>query len=220
LEQIRLDICIHNHPVCIVGNGGGYGYGIMGATHHANEDLACLSSLPNMMCYIPAFAEDVAFCLDQIIERRGPAYLRLGLGISYPKPTKIGFINQIIQSEQKPKLTVITQGPVVKNAISALDGRFDIDLFSILTLPLTNLSPELIASISSSERVLVIEEHMERGGLAEYLLLRLTRAGLNLKSFEAFNAKGYPSKTYGSQAFHWKESGLDTDAIQQYISQF
>src|ERR1035438_1328963 len=34
LEQIRVDVCFHKLPVFIVGNGGGYGYGIMGATHH------------------------------------------------------------------------------------------------------------------------------------------------------------------------------------------
>ncbi|MEO7801840.1 MAG: hypothetical protein ABIR81_07565, partial [Ginsengibacter sp.] len=31
-EQIRNDICLHNLPVKIVANGGGYGYGIMGST--------------------------------------------------------------------------------------------------------------------------------------------------------------------------------------------
>jgi transketolase len=217
-EQIRLDVCIHNHPVCIVGNGGGYGYGIMGATHHAIEDLACLSPLPNMTCYIPAFAEDVEYCLDQIVSRKGPSYLRLGLGIQYPKAITIGPINQVVQAIDKPALTVITQGPVVKNALKAMEGLENVDLFSILTLPILTLSPEILNSIALSKRVLVIEEHVERGGLAEYLLLQLTRAGLKLDSFEALNAKGYPSKTYGNQDFHWKESGLDVENIQQYIT--
>ena len=30
LEQIRNDVCFHNLPVFVVGNGGGYGYGIHG----------------------------------------------------------------------------------------------------------------------------------------------------------------------------------------------
>ena len=38
-EQIRTDVCLHKLPVKLVGNGGGYGYGIMGATHHAVEDV-------------------------------------------------------------------------------------------------------------------------------------------------------------------------------------
>ncbi len=217
LEQIRLDVCIHNHAVCIVGNGGGYGYGIMGATHHANEDLACLSPLPNMICWVPAFSEDVEYCLDQIVTRKGPAYLRLGLGVSYPQPIKIGLINQVVKSTKKPRLTIITQGPVVKNAIKALEGIEDVDLFSMLTLPIFDLTPALKNSIESTQNVLVIEEHTERGGLAEHLLMRLTREKLRLNQFEAFNAKGYPSKTYGSQDFHWKESGLDVESIQNYL---
>src|SRR5262249_54897691 len=34
-EQIRNDITFHGLPVKLVGNGGGYGYGVMGPTHHA-----------------------------------------------------------------------------------------------------------------------------------------------------------------------------------------
>src|SRR5579864_7783679 len=37
-EQIRNDISFHKLPVKLVGNGGGYGYGIQGPTHHAIED--------------------------------------------------------------------------------------------------------------------------------------------------------------------------------------
>lgn len=219
-EQIRLDVCIHNHAVYIVGNGGGYGYGIMGATHHAIEDLACLSTLPNMICWIPAFAEDVDFCLDKITQRKGPAYLRLGLGINYPNQTSIELINHVIKAKTTSRLTIITQGPIVKNAIKALEGMEDIDLFSILTLPTIELSESLIESINTSQNVLVIEEHVERGGLAEHLLMRMNNEKIKFNLFESLNAQGYPSKTYGSQDFHWKESGLDTENIKNRIKNF
>ena len=45
-EQIRNDVCLHRLPVVLVGNGGGYGYGVMGATHHALEDYGSLLCLP------------------------------------------------------------------------------------------------------------------------------------------------------------------------------
>src|ERR1041384_1815133 len=51
-EQIRHNLCLHELPVKLVGNGGGYGYGIMGATHHALEDVAALRALPNMRLYL------------------------------------------------------------------------------------------------------------------------------------------------------------------------
>ncbi len=217
LEQIRLDVCLHNQPVYIVGNGGGYGYGIMGATHHAIEDLACLSPLPNMICWIPAFSEDVDYCLDQITQRKGPAYLRLGLGIKYPDPIAISPTNHVVQSQGAPQLTIITQGPVVKNVLKAVEGLTNINVFSQLTLPVLELSEALKASVQASKQVLVVEEHVERGGLAEHMLIKLHQARLSINRFEALNAKGYPSKTYGSQNFHWKESGLDVDNILNRI---
>ena len=47
-EQIRNDVCLHGLPVVLVGNGGGYGYGVMGSTHHALEDYGSLLTLSGM----------------------------------------------------------------------------------------------------------------------------------------------------------------------------
>ena len=218
LEQIKLDICIHNHPVFIVGNGGGYGYGIMGATHHAIEDIACLSPLPNMICWVPSFLEDVDYCIEQIIERKGPAYLRLGLGISYPNKIEIGSINQIVKATEELKITIISQGPIVKSILSAMEGLTGIDLFTILTVPLTSINENLLTSIKASRKVLIIEEHVERGGLAEHLIIQLVKMNLGAIQYESLSAKGYPSKTYGNQEFHLQESGLDSNNIKQVVT--
>lgn len=58
-EQIRNDVCLHDLPVFLVGNGGGYAYGVMGPTHHALEDYGTLLGLPNLRVYVPAFRDDV-----------------------------------------------------------------------------------------------------------------------------------------------------------------
>ena len=71
-EQIRNDVCINRLPVRLVGNGGGYAYGPMGATHHALEDYGVLLSLPGMRAYIPAFATDIEPMVRSLSERAGP----------------------------------------------------------------------------------------------------------------------------------------------------
>jgi transketolase len=218
LEQIKLDVCIHNHPVFIIGNGGGYGYGIMGATHHAIEDIACLSPLPNMICWVPSFLEDVDYCIEQIIERKGPAYLRLGLGVSYPNKIEIGCINHIVKSTEELKITIISQGPIVKSVLKAIEGLFGIDLFTILTVPLTSITENLLTSIKASKKVLIIEEHVERGGLAEHLIIQFVKMNLGIIQYETLSAKGYPSKTFGNQEFHLQESGLDSNNIKQVLT--
>ena len=218
LEQIKIDVCIHELPVYIVGNGGGYGYGIMGATHHALEDIACLSSLPNITCWIPAFKEDVAYCISQITTNKKPAYLRLGLAKSYPQQKEsIEPINKIISADNL-KLTVIALGPVVHNVLDAIVGNNEVDVFTILRVPLTELNDVLVESIQKSKKIIVVEEHMERGGLAEHLLSLLAKLGLNKIDFVSLHAKGYPNKLYGNQQYHQEQSGLDVENIKQQIN--
>src|ERR1044071_4365251 len=67
-EQIRTDVCLHGHAVKLVGNGGGYGYGIMGPTHHALEDVGAMRVLPNMRVYLPLMAADVHPIADAIAD--------------------------------------------------------------------------------------------------------------------------------------------------------
>ena len=38
-EQIRVDLCMHDRNVLLVGVGGGFSYDILGPTHHALEDM-------------------------------------------------------------------------------------------------------------------------------------------------------------------------------------
>src|SRR3954465_4537817 len=80
-EQTRLDVALHNLPVKIVGNGGGSGSGPMGASHHALEDFAVLSVLPNFACVVPLCNSDVAGAAEALFAHDGPGYLRLGLGL-------------------------------------------------------------------------------------------------------------------------------------------
>lgn len=79
-EQIRNDVCLHGLPVRMLANGGGYGYGVMGATHHALEDYGVLSTLPALRIFVPCFDGDVAATVEEAGRTDGPAYIRLGRG--------------------------------------------------------------------------------------------------------------------------------------------
>jgi transketolase len=78
-EQLRNDICLHNLPVKIIANGGGYGYGIMGSTHHNIEDIGSMRILPNMKVFVPFTGDDVLAALQEMINDPAPNYLRLNL---------------------------------------------------------------------------------------------------------------------------------------------
>ena len=52
-EQVAVDLCLHNLPVRLIGNGGGLVYAPLGPTHLAVEDMAIMRSLPNMTVVAP-----------------------------------------------------------------------------------------------------------------------------------------------------------------------
>ena len=218
LEQIKIDVCIHNLPVFIVGNGGGYGYGIMGATHHAIEDIACLSCMPNMTCWIPAFQTDVQYCFDRITKLKKPGYLRLGVSNPYTYSHEIRDVNQILRSDN-PILSIIVMGPIITNVLEVINEYNNVDLFTVLSIPITEKFDILSESICITNNILIIEEHVKRGGLSEYFISLLFEKKIFVKNFKSLNAEGYPSKTYGSQKFHQSESGLDCRNIKNVIDE-
>jgi transketolase len=223
LEQTRNDVCFHHLPVCLVGNGGGYGYGIMGATHHALEDIACLSSLPDMTCYVPAFTQDLEFALTDILEKKGPAYLRLGLGKSNPEPRgKMSFFYKATHSDA-PALTILATGPIINNVIEAilkysLKGRFD--LFAVAKFPYEEFPEEFLKSIGKSRKLLVVEEHVKSGGLAQKVAEDILALGIGLDYYKSLCALHYPNKLYGNQEYHQKISGVDTESIALILGKF
>ncbi len=89
-EQIRVDLCYQNLPVCLVGVGAGFAYGAMGSTHHAIEDVAIMRALPNMTVVVPGSNSELSNLLEQINDLRSPVYIRLSKNeekILYPSRT-------------------------------------------------------------------------------------------------------------------------------------
>lgn len=219
LEQFRNDVCLHNMPVFLVGNGGGYGYGIMGSTHHALEDLACLSGLQNVNTYIPAFADEVAPMLDQIVAEARPAYLRLGAGPKTPDGAEtFGTFKRIVRAET-PVGTVVALGPVAANVLTALQDELLTGQFDVYTA--TNLPLDLPAGLAhrwAGKPLLVVEEHVSVGGLAGQLSVQLLTQGAAPGHFTSLSAQGYPNGRYGDQQYHQQLSGLDPASIARHLS--
>jgi len=221
LEQIRNDVCFHKLPVFLVGNGGGYGYGIMGSSHHALEDIASLAGLPDMTCYIPAFKRDVEPIVQKILTQNKPAYLRLGLGVEHPGDFNKNTNFQKINSASNSKITVAVLGPVADNLLG--DSRFNklkdkIDVFTITEIPYLKIDDNFVSSLLKTKKLLVIEEHKKHGGLSHNLSSDILESKIQLDEFCGLHAKGYPSNTYGNQKFHQKESGLDSENIFKIIN--
>lgn len=222
LEQFRNDVCFNNLPVFLVGNGGGYGYGIMGSSHHTIEDLACLSGQQNAQVWVPAFADEVIPVVQQIAADARPAYLRLGAGKTTPADSYTTGSFKVIHESPQAEITVFALGPIANNVLSALtlapEMAAKVNVITALHFPLL-LTDELIALVKKAPAILVAEEHISTGGLAQQLTVQLLEKGVFPTIFKSLKAEGYPNSRYGSQGYHQKLSGLDADSILSSISQ-
>ena len=223
LEQIRNDVCFHRMPVFLVGNGGGYGYGIMGSSHHALSDIGVIAGLPDITAFIPAFKEDVAPAVDRIFTESKPAYLRLGLGKNLKEHSEEFQDFHRINANPISEVTIAFTGPVIWNLLEA-NGFNDIskyvDIFAVNTIPFKDFSVEFESSLRKTGKLLVFEEHVQQGGLASALLTQALKKGIEIKKFNHRYAVNYPENLYGSQSYHQKQSGLDGATIINDIISF
>jgi transketolase len=216
-EQIRNDVCLHDLNVKLVGNGGGYGYGVMGATHHAIEDYGILCALQHMRAYVPVFSDDVAPIVALLTDDPHPGYLRLGrcekpVGLSLP-----AYAPWRCVLDGKLGILVIVgpcAGTVIGLALALPPAeRPAIWLATELPLALGSLPVLLLESLSKTGALFVLEEHVAQGGAGHMLAYALIGAGVFPRIFCHFHARGYASGRYGSQAFHREENGIDATYV-------
>jgi transketolase len=128
LEQIRNDVCYHNLDVTIVAIGAGFGYGTLGYSHFAIEDLAVLRCLPNLNIYSPGDSYELEVTLDQIATDKGPSYLRLGKNGENNLTSEMNRnIEKLNFYNKNKKCLVITTGSIsedCKNAVEKLNDRW------------------------------------------------------------------------------------------------
>jgi transketolase len=223
-EQIRNDITFHNLSVKLVGNGGGYGYGVMGPTHHAIEDYGVLLTLPNMTVFVPVFDEDI----DAVITRAGnsahPAYLRMGRG-EPPKGYTVPAYAPWRQLTAGGGPVVIAVGPLAGTYIAAIaempeHSRPNFWVIAELPLTLNPIPVELLSQIKNASGLCVAEEHVRHGGFGSDLLLYLADKNIAVRGFQHLYARAHQFEHYGSQSFLRRQSALDVDSLLAALKGF
>ena len=217
-EQIRTDVCLHKLPVKLVGNGGGYGYGIMGATHHALEDVGAMRVLPNMRLYLPLTGGRRARGREH--DGAGSAAELLAAEYRRRDPGRGSSVCAVAEDQARRESASSSEwGRSLGNLYEMGDQALldDLEIWNVGMLPLDEIPADLIASIEEKQRVVIIEEHYRSCGLAEAVSYLLLRQGVCPRSFTSLHAKGYPSGRYGSQRWHQEESELAGRALRSQL---
>lgn len=213
-EQVAVDLCLHDLPVRLIGNGGGLVYAPLGPTHMSVEDIATMRALPGMAIVAPADADEMRAIMTRTIDHEGPLYIRLAKGhdpiVTPPDPAvEIGrakllrqpgevlfvgtgvMTGAALEAAEQLEAVGINAGVLHMHTVKPLDGE-----------ALLDLAPGVWLIVS-------IEEHSRVGGLgsaiAELLMdnnqgtppPRLLRLGLPDKFISEYGSQDFLLECYG-----------------------
>jgi len=170
LEQIAVDICLHNLPVRLIANGGGTVYAPLGPTHLAFEDIAVMRALPNMTVFVASDREEMRRFMDQSLDWAGPIYIRLAKGGDpiVSSPAEQFAIGKTILKRPPGEVLIVATGTTTARALEAADS-LAADGISCGVMHCHTVKPidaEALCDHAAKVRMLVtVEEHSLVGGL-------------------------------------------------------
>ncbi len=219
-EQIKIDVCLHNADVTIIGGGEGFAYGDAGPTHYAIEDVGALRLLPNMKIVCPANPMETRQLTEQLIKLGGPAYIRIGRGRE-PDPEREYAVEFGRAKVIRPgkDVTIVTMGTIVKEAMRAADllaaQGVDVEILNMHTI-----KPLDVAAIreraGARKAIVTLEEHNIIGGLGGAVAEVLAEMPERPK-FKRFGVQDAWPDIVGSQDFLRRYIGIDGDSIAPQI---
>ncbi len=222
-EQVRVDCAYQKLPVKLVGVGAGVNYSTLGGTHHAQEDVAIMTAVPNMTVLAPCDPAEAAVATRECIGIPGPVYLRLGkagepdLTSAAAEPFRLGKIRFIKQGSD---LCFLSYGQITKMASDVADRIEREKGKSCAVVSVHSLKPLDRAGIqvvlAKFPVVIVIEEHAPHGGLGSRVKEIAWDSGARCR-LRTFSLRDEFIHVYGSHAELLKAHGLDPELIYREV---
>ncbi|MGL6201006.1 MAG: transketolase family protein [Lachnospiraceae bacterium] len=170
-EQCKVDVAYSNTNVKLIGISGGISYGALGMSHHSAQDIAAMSSVPNMRVYLPSDRFQTAKLIKALFQDDKPAYIRVGrnpVEDIYSEASCPFEMDKATVLCKGHDLAIIACGEMVKPAydaslVLAEKGIRAAVLDMYCVKPLDRAA--IIEAAEKAKAVLTVEEHAPYGGL-------------------------------------------------------
>ena len=226
-EQVAVDLCLHNLPARLIGNGGGLVYAPLGPTHLAIEDIAIMRALPNMTIVAVCDADEMKRFMDQTLDWPGPIYIRLAKGydpiVSRPE---LGFeiVRAIVMREAaggRKRVLLVATGVATTRALAAAEA-LETEGVECTVLHMHTVKPldvaELVRQARGCDLVVTVEEHTMIGGLGSAVVDALVEElGGGMPSVKRLGIPDAFAHHYGSQDQLMEIYGLQPPEIAQAV---
>ena len=171
-EQVAVDLCLHNLPVRLIGNGGGLVYAPLGPTHLAIEDIAIMRALPNMTVTAVCDAKEMVRLMNATLDWPSPIYIRLAKGGDpVVSREELGFaIGKAIpmrRARSKRAIVLMATGVMTTNCLRAAEllAKDGIDVSVVHFHTVKPLDEEAVLEFArDAELVATVEEGVKIGG--------------------------------------------------------
>ncbi|HEX6340519.1 transketolase family protein [Umezawaea sp.] len=172
LEQVKVDIAYHALQVRVVATHSGFSAAHLGPTHHAQQDLAVMRTLPGMTVMTPADAGETVRMVRAAAYLPGPVYIRLGRAETDPVYTgdDPGFtVGRAVELRAGGDVTIVAAGSYpVLFALEAADALAEQGI-SATVLNMHTIKPldvpVLVRAAATTAGIVTVEDHSLLGGL-------------------------------------------------------
>ena len=215
-DQITMQAAYPNLPVKIVGFLPGIAT-LLGVSHQANEDIACMRAVPNMMVLEPSGPEYHAAAVTMALQYEGPVYLRMkrpeAASMTAPQDKELSMGRGVL-CRDGCDVTIIAAGILVEQALKAADdlASLGIDAAVVDMAFIKPIDADLIiAQAQKTGAIVTAENHSIIGGLSSAVADVLTDAGIGIP----FRRIGVQDRFCegGTTPYLLEKFGLDARAI-------
>ena len=177
-DQIIHDACIMNANVKFMIDRAGL-VPEDGDTHQGVFDISFLRIIPNIVIMSPVFEEDFKAMVKKSIEHKGPTVIRYNKSAVRESENnkeniiasdfEIGKAHIVRESDIK-KNCIISYGQTLIDIVNAVNEiNLDVSILNLSTLkPLDEKT--IIDFINKSDKILIIEENIKKGGIGSAIL--------------------------------------------------
>ncbi len=218
-EQIKLDFCYQGLGGTLLSVGSAFDYTTLGCTHHCYDDVSLINGLPGTEIVYPASPRELNLLVKQTYSSPKLTYVRMARhphGVHIPdEQIKFG---KAIKIKDGSDVTVVATGPQLKQAVESVSllQSYDIDPEILYYPTIKPFDVNLVTqSVAKTHRVLVVEEHVAHGGLADLV----TRAVINLGNvrFAAINIPDRFLRGYGTYQDHCRALGFTAQNVAEQV---
>lgn len=214
-EFLRNGPVAHGLTMGVIGIGPGFDYGVDGHTHHALEDVGLVRLLPDARVLCPADAVSARHFAAQELAPNVLTYFRLARSNDH---CAVPRLTSDLCVDAHEKIIILALGDAWLQAIGIFNELASTGLVvevAVIEELGTNASERSLRLLSQFAAVIVVESHLDRGGLGSAVASELGSVGWGGRLL-CVGAKGLAVGPLGSSDYLWRRYSLELSEIRDW----